>query len=768
MVAHNFKGYDGYFILEELYKQHTGNLQQIVNGAKILSLELPNVKFVDSMNFFLMALANFPKTFGLNELKKGFFPHFFNTQEHQIYKGYMPDRKYNDPDGMSPTRKQEFESWYDEKVSQRYIFNFQDEILTYCQSDVRLLKQGCMKFQVQFKEICGFNPMKNCITIASACNMAYRKNWMPENQIAIQPVHGWCTNHIQSHKALTWLYWEEKQLTRSDLLPRIAHVMNNGERKLKDGTKSFLVDGYNEKTCTIYEFQGCFYHGCITCFPNRGMKHPYYQNKTMRDVREETRTKIERLSQLGYHVKEMWECEWNQEIQTEPRINEFIERLDIVTPLNPREAFFGGRTNAIKLHHKVQDGEQINYNDMISLCPCANLECNYPVGHLQFINQPRTTDVSRYYGLVKCNILPPYELHHPVLPYRIESKLVFPLCRTCVQEQLKQHLTQRSKKYPHSPQERSLTGTWTTLELEKAIQKGYIVTYIYEVWHFKEKSKELFSQYIKTFMKIKQEASGWSTECDTDEKKTNCLQEYKDHEGIHLDQVKMEKNPGLRSLAKLMLNSFWGKCGQRPNQTQVTTCANPLQFFQLITDDRKVIHRIEIVNEHMIEVFHNFQEETIPVQTNVNIFIACFTTSYARLKLYDALDTLQEILLYMHTDSVIYIQKPGEPSIPTGNYLRQYTNELDEGDHIVEFVAAGPKNYAFNTKQGKQTCKVRGFTLNVRGQNILHFASMKELVLNELLSEEDEEECIYTRQSAQNYQMWHVQNHKNHFPKQEI
>ena len=63
VVAQNFKGYDGYFILEVLYKQHTSNLQQIVNGAKILSLELPNKKFIDSMNFFPMALANFPKTF---------------------------------------------------------------------------------------------------------------------------------------------------------------------------------------------------------------------------------------------------------------------------------------------------------------------------------------------------------------------------------------------------------------------------------------------------------------------------------------------------------------------------------------------------------------------------------------------------------------------------------------------------------------------------------------------------------------------------------
>ena len=151
-----------------------------------------------------------------------------------------------------------------------------------------------------------------------------------------------------------------------------------------------------------------------------------------------------------------------------------------------------------------------------------------------------------------------------------------------------------------------------------------------------------------------------------------------------------------------------------------------------------MIHRIEIVNEHMVEVFHNFQEKTIPVQKNVNIFIACFTTSYARLKLYDALDTLQERVLYFDTDSVIYTKKPTQATIPTGNYLGQFTNELDEGDHIVEFVAAGPKNYAYNTKQGKQTCKVRGFTLNAHGQRILHFNSMKELVINEILEPEDE------------------------------
>ena len=225
-------------------------------------------------------------------------------------------------------------------------------------------------------------------------------------------------------------------------------------------------------------------------------------------------------------------------------------------------------------------------------------------------------------------------------------------------------------------------------------------------------------------------------------KKETIWKNTKKHEGIELDSNKIEKNPGLRSLAKLMLNSFWGKFGQCPNQTQVTTCTKPSEFFQIITDNRQVIHRIEIVNEHMIEVFHNFQEVCDPVQTNVNIFIACFTTSYARLKLYNTLDILKERVLYMDTDSVIYTQKPTESSIPTGDYLGEFTNKLDEGDHIIEFVAAGPKNYAYNTLKEKQCCKVRGFTLKERGQKILHFNSMKDLVLNEILQPEDDQPTL--------------------------
>ena len=83
----------------------------------------------------------------------------------------------------------------------------------------------------------------------------------------------------------------------------------------------------------------------------------------------------------------------------------------------------------------------------------------------------------------------------------------------------------------------------------------------------------------------------------------------------------------------------------------------------------------------------------------------------------------------MDTDSVIYTQKATEDVLPTGQFLGELTSELDEDDHIVEFVAGGPKQYAYKTLKGKQECKVRGFTLNYRNKKLLNFKAMKQLLL---------------------------------------
>ena len=85
---------------------------------------------------------------------------------------------------------------------------------------------------------------------------------------------------------------------------------------------------------------------------------------------------------------------------------------------------------------------------------------------------------------------------------------------------------------------------------------------------------------------------------------------------------------------------------------------------------------------------------------------------------------------------MVYKWRPGQPSIATGDFLGDMTDELD-GDVITEFVSGGAKNYGYQTRGGKVVCKVRGFTLNVRGSAILNFQTMKENILSELDSPQD-------------------------------
>lgn len=44
----------------------------------------------------------------------------------------------------------------------------------------------------------------------------------------------------------------------------------------------------------------------------------------------------------------------------------FLSSLDIIPPLNPRDAFFGGRTGAVSLYRQADDtqGEEIRYVDV--------------------------------------------------------------------------------------------------------------------------------------------------------------------------------------------------------------------------------------------------------------------------------------------------------------------------------------------------------------------------------------------------------------------
>ena len=84
-------------------------------------------------------------------------------------------------------------------------------------------------------------------------------------------------------------------------------------------------------------------------------------------------------------------------------------------------------------------------------------------------------------------------------------------------------------------------------------------------------------------------------------------------------------------------------------------------------------------------------KRTIVPNNRTNVFVAAFTTCWARLKLYSYLERLGDQVMYYDTDSVIYRWKEGQNKLETGDFLGDMTDELD-GDTIEEFVSGGPKN----------------------------------------------------------------------------
>jgi hypothetical protein len=152
---------------------------------------------------------------------------------------------------MSPENRKTFQKWHKEQRDNNVVFDFEKEIIKYCRSDVDILRRSCMEFRDLFRNSTKIDPFEKCLTIASACQLVYRTNFLKENTIAIFDSKR-DLKVKQSNMAIKWLSYVSKKEGICN-----EHVRNGGERR--DGKYSF--DGYHEESNTVYEFQGCSWHG---------------------------------------------------------------------------------------------------------------------------------------------------------------------------------------------------------------------------------------------------------------------------------------------------------------------------------------------------------------------------------------------------------------------------------------------------------------------------------------------------------------------------
>ena len=81
--------------------------------------------------------------------------------------------------------------------------------------------------------------------------------------------------------------------------------------------------------------------------------------KTMEELYKDTVRKVNYLKEHGFEVEQKWGCELTKDLEEDEEMKQFFEDHELIDPLQPRDAFYGGRTNAAKLFHECQGNEKI-------------------------------------------------------------------------------------------------------------------------------------------------------------------------------------------------------------------------------------------------------------------------------------------------------------------------------------------------------------------------------------------------------------------------
>ncbi|XP_052122756.1 uncharacterized protein LOC127749285 [Frankliniella occidentalis] len=744
IFCHNFRSFDGILIFQELKRRKTPP-KVVLNGAKILKLTVGNLVFKDSLCFLQQRLKSLPKSFGLTDLCKGDFPFYMIEEKYFDYVGPMPSKELYSTSHLSDHDLKEFNDWYDEQVRNNYEFNFRTEILKYIVSDVSILLQAMEKFRTLFMETAHFDPLKHCTTLSSACMCNFRKNHLGNSLIGIVPWGGYRGRDKASHEALCWLDYEMHKLGKKIM------TAENGREKF---VLKYKVDGYVEIDLPngrvekrVYQYHGCYFHLCKKCIPDEASRQKI-RGRSQEDPYERTKHITKKLRDHGYVVIEKWGCEFKHDLENNEEVKNYFANNPFkrMKPLNLRDAICGGRTSALYTEYvaNLKLGEKLKFFDVVSEYPFCMFRMAYPVGHptIYLEGDVDMPEIDKMNGVILATVLPPKDLFLPVLPYKCCNKLMFPLCRTCAENMSKTDCH-------HSDEEREIVGTWCAPELQLAVKEKYVIRKIHECYQYdsvkqydpKTGQDGMFSSYVRQNMAMKIEASGWPSNVTTEEEKDAFIKKHFEKDGIVLDKTKFQRNPGKRYLAKLILNSFWGKLGERTLRTKTEFVKNYAELARLTEDSTIKISSVLPLDDDLLQVVytpHEDLEDSLPTTSLVN---AAFTTCHGRIVLYNYLKVVGERALYHDTDSICFISKPGYPEPKLGEYLGCLSDQLEDdhgkGSYGISFVSGGCKNYSYqvcvkgNKDTIKSIVKVRGVSINNSCSQLVTFDKLKEMVRGE-------------------------------------
>uniref|UniRef100_A0AC34GYE9 DNA-directed DNA polymerase n=1 Tax=Panagrolaimus sp. ES5 TaxID=591445 RepID=A0AC34GYE9_9BILA len=751
-LAHFGGRYDFVLLLKQFYTHPGLKTSCIRNGNKFFQVDVRGGKkvchtsFKDTFNFFSESLDNLVSTFNLDVIPKPFFPHLYNKASNfHIRLPNLPPKSDYIYESMMPKKKEAFLQYYSQNFHTPFLLS--EELENYCSADVDILHAAVLSFRKSFLEITGIDAFYSSTTIAGLCQKYFRTDHMKPKEHAIIPETGFEVVDKSSREANIYFKW---------LNDRKGHNIRysqseGGEQRILN----FKVDGIEGNVC--YEYDGkynyfsyrilngivscCPWHGCSKCFlPDTLLRSGVTNLQAM----EKTEARKQKIIAEGFDVKTIKSCEVLEERKNNKEMDEYFKNAIIYdAAISFREAFTGGRTHPSALHAVSDEVDEIVYKDIVSLYPYINYSTSYPLGFpkIHKFNDHKVSwkkpEDNPFKGLIKCFVLPPTNLTLAVLPLRVKNRLLFPLCATCGEHFKGKNTRMESYECKHSDQQRGFVTTVTHLELNLCLKHNYEVTQLFRVYEYTEWSSDVFKSYVRRFLRLKIENSGWPAEIRTDLEKTQYIESYKRLFDIDIDPAEIKLNPGMRFISKLCLNSLWGRFALRNNLSSTIVTQSPAEMYKIVNDPTKVVSDIDWVSPTSVMISYKQHEDFVTSHEASNVLLSLWTSSSARVLLFDYLHKIDAseycTLLYCDTDSCIYVCRRGHDPIPDGMYLGQMSNELPQ-HHIEEFLSSGAKQYGLKLRHKESgvisyNLKIRGITLNSKVLEKIHYESFRDLTL---------------------------------------
>lgn len=323
--------------------------------------------------------------------------------------------------------------------------------------------------------------------------------------------------------------------------------------------------------------------------------------------------------------------------------------------------------------------------------------------------QPTIDWIRSFFGFICVDVTPPSNLYHPVLMTFDKEKF------KCVHSLLP--LTKE---------------TFTSVELNRAIDMGYVVTKVYRADRYNRAASK-WRGLLSTMYLLKMRNS---QNPPTLENQERMKREFKERIDLDLGDMNLwKKNPTLKQICKTPPTSAWGKHAETVDHPQSFIIDDSMHeegfdFYRSLQNNRNEIKDFVQLGDRTIYRYKETRSIKRPDMHRGYLPCAVFVTSYGRLKLWEEMNKLGKRVLMHDTDSIQYIHQEGGYDIPEGDCIGDWETEDFEKDNggINGYVSIGPKSYGNRAVNGKEFIKCKGVSVKLAHEKLLNFDEMRDIL----------------------------------------